>query len=311
MEARKPYLADAVEGIITNLKDSCGTELLHFSLHINAMIVFKWIFDSKCMPSMEDVMWYIRNALNLESDTPIAALHLRVLRPSKKKGPMKRLLGIVKGSHLFYRYVAMARDHALREASDTDAVARNLLFTFMLGSYGVGKCIVASHAVIGNRVCSNLLSIGLSLCPSIAMLSSKPSTVKAILEEQSTSRVGLKTPASQHPLLHSVSLELLRLFPAPTQFARFAKRDVDIPCGKNEVKFIPKGTRVVISAVHSNIDELAFGPDAREFNPTRFIDNPSLVSQLLIFGIPHMSQSGSKFIRLCVSYRAFRVHQDS
>lgn len=135
--------------------------------------------------------------------------------------------------------------------------------------------------------------------PSIAMLSKAPSLVADLRNELSKTGgiAPLCSSPSEHPLLQAVSLELLRLFPAPTHFCRVAKEDVVVTSSDGTLLTFHKGTKVMVSAAHMHTDETVFGSNAKTFDPSRFLYNPELAEKLLIFGIPHRSKSGSA--RMC------------
>lgn len=141
MKDRMSDLSGAVGSVFDHLKDTNAAELLPFTLHLNASIIFKWIFDVE--PSHDDVWWYFRNVLGeLHADTFVASIALpKATFNDTDDETLQRLLALVQGSRHWDRYVQLAHKCNVREVSqhlDLDSIGRNLLFTFMLGSFGLG-----------------------------------------------------------------------------------------------------------------------------------------------------------------------------
>lgn len=70
----------------------------------------------------------------------------------------------------------------------------------------------------------------------------------------------------QMPYLNAFCRETLRLFPPIALTIRTANKDTEI-CGQ----FIPKGTTVILPPWAVNTSRKLWGPDAREFNPERWM----------------------------------------
>ncbi|KAL7626545.1 hypothetical protein AAE478_003317 [Parahypoxylon ruwenzoriense] len=159
----------------------------------------------------------------------------------------------------------------------------------------VPKCIISSdndkltlEEIRGT--CASLLHAASDTVASViymafAWLSSEegrkfqPVALKAILDEYNGDRDRAWKMAFREqsvPLIESMYKESLRCYsPAPFGLIRATSREIiyrDFA--------IPKGVSVVMNTQDANLDPEYFGPDARTFNPARFIGNDAALPHL-------------------------------
>ncbi|KAK0197850.1 cytochrome P450 [Armillaria mellea] len=91
------------------------------------------------------------------------------------------------------------------------------------------------------------------------------------------------------PFLNAVIKECLRLYPGAHSLIRTAPHDDVLPLSGGKTLAVPKGQTLVCSAFLYNRLPSLWGDDAEEWNPARFLDNPTSVSlgvyaNLMTFG---------------------------
>ncbi|CAM9867534.1 unnamed protein product, partial [Laminaria digitata] len=97
---------------------------------------------------------------------------------------------------------------------------------------------------------------------------------------------------NKFPLLDSFHWEILRMFPAPPFFFKLAKMDLVIPTSNGDRYQVRKGDMLCCHHPLVQIDELKFGPDAREFKPKRFVGNPDLKKDVFAYAFTEHAVAG-------------------
>ncbi|CZR41598.1 uncharacterized protein FPRO_11187 [Fusarium proliferatum ET1] len=114
-----------------------------------------------------------------------------------------------------------------------------------------------------------------STCWAIHLLSRHPDIQERLRAEIREHVASLRSDVSQSQLhslkyLNAVANEVLRYHSINTLLWREPTQDITL-AGER----IPKGTKIVFSPWALNRDPAHWGPDARVFNPSRWLDNPS------------------------------------
>lgn len=100
--------------------------------------------------------------------------------------------------------------------------------------------------------------------------------------------------SNEFPLLDSFHWEILRVFPAPPFFFKKAKMDLLVPTSSGKKYKVKKGDMLCAHHPLIHIDEAAFGPDATEFKPRRFIDNAALKKKVFAYAFPDPEKTAPK-----------------
>ena len=235
--------------------------------------ILRWILGLKTgeLPSMHDLEWARKNlAKDLNTDSSMSWVVYKLMYERKFSSDdevhLKRLLVMVRTSPYFSKYKTLADEYGLGEDVD-----RWLLFTFIAAG----------------------LALGLTLHPALCRLASNPDVVSSLQAEVVEATVDIRPSRSladssrvDHlPLLDSVANELLRLATAPLFVFRKAQEDLLIPFGEDSsLMKVPAGALLMASLAHMHTDPIIF-PHPHEFVPRRFMDNPSLMDQLFLFGM--------------------------
>ncbi|CAN0371091.1 unnamed protein product [Ascophyllum nodosum] len=102
------------------------------------------------------------------------------------------------------------------------------------------------------------------------------------------------TDVGQFPLLESFHWEIVRMFPAPPFYVKEAKTDLLVPTNSGNKYQVKKGDKLICHQDLVQIDPAKFGPDAREFKPKRFLENPELKKDVFKFAYQDSSQPVQK-----------------
>ncbi|CAM9689272.1 unnamed protein product [Ascophyllum nodosum] len=214
--------------------------------------------------------------LNLEVDRPVANLAASAAQlfagvSREQKASIEVLLESIRSSKMFPKFVEMQKDF-------------NIDITNIENSFMFNTGFQSSAALAKN----------MEYC--VGSLSANRDFLEELRAELDGQEINLRTvgDVEKFPLLDSFHWEILRIFPAPPFFFKEAKKDLVIPTNSGKKYQIKKGEMLHCYHPLVQIDPAAFGPDAKEFKPKRFVGNPDLKNKVFAYAFPKPSDPSPK-----------------
>ncbi|CAM9542239.1 unnamed protein product [Ascophyllum nodosum] len=215
--------------------------------------------------------------IKLEFDTPLVEAAWRALQSmnegvtAEEKASMEVLLDSIRSSKMWPKFVEILDDQKV----PTKDLERSLMFnTGFQSSSAIAKYMeYAVGALTANRDFHQELQ---------RELDGKELTLHSV------------TDVEQFPLLESFHWEIVRMFPVPPFYVKEAKMDLLVPTNSGNNYQVKKGDKVICHQDLVQIDPAKFGPDAREFKPKRFLENPELKKDVFKFGYHDSSRPVKK-----------------
>ncbi|CAN0296296.1 unnamed protein product [Ascophyllum nodosum] len=326
MRCSREYLGDSLPALVTNLKEShpavreymltivrerlgsAPTALSHaakkfyeekringigeyngvydFFLQQSYQFVLEFMFGTgeeggQPLPPFEDFRRVnpldVSPLIKLEFDTPVANGVGQLLQSiqsgvtAEEKASMDVLLESIRSSKMWPKFVKILEDQKV----PTKELERSLMFnTGFQSSVPIAKSMeCAVGALTANRDFLQDLQ---------RELDGKELTLHSV------------TDVDQFPLLDSFHWEILRMFPGPPFYVKEAKMDLLVPTDSGNKYQVKEGDKLLCHQDLVQIDPAKFGPDAREFKPKRFVDNPQLKKNVFKFGYQDSSKPVQK-----------------
>ncbi|KAJ9615390.1 hypothetical protein H2200_001465 [Cladophialophora chaetospira] len=102
--------------------------------------------------------------------------------------------------------------------------------------------------------------------------------IKEIVRDRDMDRLEYNEVFPRLPRCLALMLETMRLFTPLTHIAKQTNPTYDVEVKtSSKTYFLPKGTIIYISTVGLHLDPSTFGADASEFNPSRWLNSPSII----------------------------------
>ncbi|CAM9605170.1 unnamed protein product, partial [Hapterophycus canaliculatus] len=220
--------------------------------------------------------------IGLEIDTPVAnavaqLLQLRKKPSAEQLASVDRIADAIRSSKVWAGFAGMLKGSNL----NTEDLERSFMFTTNFQS---------------------AVAMAKQMMPVVATLTNNPEFLEELRKEidgkarRSIRRMlSSSNPnsdltfasvegADNFPLLDSFHWEVNRMFPAPAFTVKAAKMDLVVPTSSGKKYQVRKGDMLCCEQALGHMDPAVFGPDAREFNPKRFLGNPDLKKKVFAYG---------------------------
>ncbi|CAM9321677.1 unnamed protein product [Scytosiphon promiscuus] len=204
--------------------------------------------------------------IGLEIDTPVANAVAKLLQRKKKPSAdqlasVDRIADAIRSSKVWAGFAGMLKDSNL----NTKDLERSFMFTTNFQS---------------------AVAIAKQMMPVVATLTNHPEFLQELRKEVDGKDLTFDSVkgADNFPLLDSFHWEINRMFPAPAFTVKEAKMDLVVPTSSGKKYQVRKGDMLCCEQALGHMDPAVFGPDARQFNPKRFVGNPDLKKKVFAYG---------------------------
>ncbi|CAM9368477.1 unnamed protein product [Ectocarpus sp. 12 AP-2014] len=271
-------MTNATDTFYKDLRDNgLGDYTLVYDFFLQQTIHFlhEWIYGlgvegGQPLPPFKDFMnanpLDVSVLLELEMDTPVANLAAKVAQRSKRPSA-ERLAAVesiaeaIRSSDVWAGFLEMLEGSNV----NTKDLERSFMFTTNFQSAG---------------------AIAKGMMPVVATLTNNTEFLEKLRKEVDGEDLTFQSirGAENFPLLDSFHWEINRMFPAPAFTVKEAKMDLVVPTSSGKKYKVKKGELLMMEQALGQMDPSVFGPDAREFNPERFVDNPELKKKVFAYG---------------------------
>eukprot|EP00903_Cladosiphon_okamuranus_P007709 g7471.t1 len=251
----------------THVYDFFLQQLSHFS--------HEWLFGlgeegNPPLPPFKDFInsqpFNVSVLIELEIDTPVANLAAKLAQMQTKTSAealasVENILSAIRSSKVWAGFLEMLEG--------TNVSTKDLERSFMFTS---------------NFQAS--VPIAITMMPVVATLTANPEFLEDLRKELDGKDLNFETVkgTENFPLLDSFMFEIQRMFAAPAFTVKEAKMDLVVPTSSGTKYQVRKGDMLSCETVLCTMDPAVFGPDAREFNPRRFVDHPELKNKVFAYG---------------------------
>ncbi|CAM9251030.1 unnamed protein product [Ectocarpus fasciculatus] len=203
--------------------------------------------------------------LELEMDTPVAQLAAKLAQRSKKASAeqlasVDSIADAIRSSEVWAGFVGMLEESNV----NTKDLEREFMFiTNFQAAAGMAKIMMLV----------------------VATLTNNPDFLEKLRKEVDGKDLTFETVrgVDNFPLLDSFLWEINRVFPVPAFTVKEAKMDVVLPTSSGRKYKVKKGDMLMCEQALGQMDPSVFGPDAREFDPERFVGNPELKKKVFAY----------------------------
>ncbi|CAM9321604.1 unnamed protein product, partial [Scytosiphon promiscuus] len=204
--------------------------------------------------------------IGLEIDTPVANAVAQLLQLKKKPSAdqlasVDRIADAIRSSKVWAGFAEMLKDSNL----NTKDLERSFMFTTNFQS---------------------AVAMAKQMMPVVATLTNHPEFLQELRKEVDGKDLTFASVkgADNFPLLDSFHWEINRMFPAPAFTVKEAKMDLVVPTSSGKKYQVRKGDMLCCEQALGHMDPAVFGPDARQFNPKRFVGSPDLKKKVFAYG---------------------------
>ncbi|CAN0173723.1 unnamed protein product [Ascophyllum nodosum] len=227
-------------------------------------------FDTAVASGAGHILQSVQSAIGYVSKLVLAVYRLGRL-PKSEKASMEVLLESIRSSKVWPKLVKILEEQKV----PTKELERSLMF---------------------NTGFQSSVPIAKSMENAVGVLTVNRNFLQELQRELDGKELTLHSVADveQFPLLDSFHWEIVRMFPAPPFYVKEAKVDLLVPTNSGNKYQVREGDILICHQDLVQIDHTKFGPDAREFKPKRFVENPELKKNVFKYGYQDSSRPETK-----------------